>query len=126
MLPRLLSASQLGITLASLGLGWVTERTLGAGLAHWFESLPIAVEQSLRVSVGAIVALASITYLHVVFGELAPRAVALNHPERFARWLAPPLMVFAWLATPFIAVLNRSSQAILSIFGQRGDVLDEP
>jgi CBS domain containing-hemolysin-like protein len=126
MLPRLLSASQLGITLASLGLGWVTERTLGAGLAHWFESLPIAVEQSLRVSVGAIVALASITYLHVVFGELAPRAVALNHPERFARWLAPPLMVFAWLVTPFIAVLNRSSQAVLSIFGQRGDVLDEP
>jgi CBS domain containing-hemolysin-like protein len=52
--------------------------------------------------------------------------VALNHPEQFARWLAPPLMVFAWAATPFIAVLNRSSQAILGIFGQRGDVLDEP
>ena len=126
MLPRLLSASQLGITLASLGLGWVAESTLGEGLAHWFGSLPIAVEQSLRVSVGAIVALASVTYLHVVFGELAPRAVALNHPEQFARWLAPPLMVFAWLVTPFIAVLNHSSQAVLTIFGQRGDVLDDP
>jgi len=124
-LPRLLSASQLGITLASLALGWVAESTLGEGLARWFGSLPIAVEQSLRVSVGAIVALASVTYLHVVFGELAPRAVALNHPEQLARWLAPPLMVFAWLATPFIAVLNRSSQAVLSLFGQRGDVLDE-
>jgi CBS domain containing-hemolysin-like protein len=126
MLPRLLSASQLGITLASLGLGWVAESTLGEGLAHWFGSLPIAIEQSLRLTVGAIVALASVTYLHVVFGELAPRAVALNHPEQFARWLAPPLIVFAWLATPFIVILNRSSQAILSIFGQRGDVLDEP
>src|SRR5688572_3462456 len=125
-LPRLLSASQLGITLASLALGWVAESTLGEGLARWFESLPVAVEQSLRVSVGAIVALASVTYLHVVFGELAPRAVALNHPEQLARWLAPPLMVFAWLVTPFIAVLNRSSQAVLSVFGQRGDVLDEP
>jgi CBS domain containing-hemolysin-like protein len=88
--------------------------------------LPLAIEQSLRVSFGAIVALASVTYLHVVFGELAPRAVALNHPEQFARWLVPPLMVFAWLSTPFIAVLNRSSQAVLKLFGQRGDMLDQP
>ena len=125
-LPRLLSASQLGITLASLALGWVAESTLGEGLAEWFATLPIVVEQSLRVSIGAIVALASVTYLHVVFGELAPRAVALNHPEQFARWLAPPLMVFAWLSTPFIAVLNRSSQGVLKLVGQRGDMLDEP
>ena len=125
-LPRLLSASQLGITLASLALGWVAESTLGGVLASWFATLPLAIEQSLRVSFGAIVALASVTYLHVVFGELAPRAVALNHPEQFARWLAPPLMVFAWLSTPFIAVLNRSSQAVLKLFGQRGDMLDEP
>jgi CBS domain containing-hemolysin-like protein len=125
-LPRLLSASQLGITLASLALGWVAESTLGDALARWFGSLPIVIEQSLRVSFGAIVALASVTYLHVVFGELAPRAVALNHPEQLARWLAPPLMVFAWLVTPFIVVLNRSSQAVLKVFGQRGDVLEEP
>jgi len=125
-LPRLLSASQLGITLASLALGWVAESTLGEVLATWFGSLPIAIEQSLRVSFGAIVALASITYLHVVFGELAPRAAALNHPEQFARWLAPPLIAFAWVVTPFIAVLNRSSQAVLKVFGERGDVLEEP
>jgi len=125
-LPRLLSASQLGITLASLALGWVAESTLGEVLASWFETLPLAIEQSLRVSFGAIVALASVTYLHVVFGELAPRAVALNHPEQFARWLAPPLMVFAWMSTPFIAVLNRSSQGVLKLFEQRGDMLDEP
>ena len=125
-LPRLLSASQLGITLASLALGWVAESTLGESLAGWFETLPFVIESSLRVSIGAIVALASVTYLHVVFGELAPRAVALNHPEQLARWLAPPLMVFAWIVTPFIAVLNRSSQGVLKLFGQRGDVLDEP
>jgi CBS domain containing-hemolysin-like protein len=125
-LARLLSASQLGITLASLALGWVAESTLGDVFARWFEALPIVIEQSLRVSFGAIVALASITYLHVVFGELAPRAVALNHPEQLARWLAPPLIVFAWLVTPFIAVLNWSSQAVLKLFGQRGDVLEEP
>jgi CBS domain containing-hemolysin-like protein len=125
-LSRLLSASQLGITLASLALGWVAESTLGALVTDWFGSLPIAIEQSLRVSFGAIVALASVTYLHVVFGELAPRAVALNHPEQLARWLAPPLMLFAWLVTPFIAVLNWSSHRVLRVFGQRGDVLEEP
>ena len=99
---------------------WRVSPSAGSPRAHWARDsphgsppLPIAVEQSLRVSVGAIVALASVTYLHVVFGELAPRAVALNHPEQLARWLAPPLMVFAWLVTPFIAVLNRSSQAVL-------------
>src|SRR5262245_28060400 len=77
-LPRLLSASQLGITLASLALGWVAESTLGEVFSSWFASLPVAIEQSLRVSFGAIVALASVTYLHVVFGELAPRSVAFH------------------------------------------------
>ena len=56
-LPRLLSASQLGITLASLALGWVAESTLGDSLAAWFGTLPFVIESSLRVSIGAIVAL---------------------------------------------------------------------
>ena len=83
-LARVLSASQLGITLASLGLGWAIEGTLGVFFEHWFAQLPLAIEASLRVSIGAAVALASATFLHVVFGELAPRAAALNHPEVFA------------------------------------------
>ena len=124
-LPRLLSASQLGITLASLGLGWVAESTIGVMLHDWFATLPLGIEESLRVTLGAIVALTSVTYMHVVFGELAPRAAALNHPEDFARWLAPPLIVFAWLVTPFIFVLNKSSQAVLRVFGQRADMLEE-
>ena len=124
-LPRLLSASQLGITLASLGLGWVAESTIGVMLHDWFATLPIGMEESLRVTLGAMVALTSVTYMHVVFGELAPRAAALNHPEDFARWLAPPLIVFAWLVTPFIYVLNRSSHAVLRVFGQRADMLEE-
>ena len=61
MLPRLLSASQLGITLASLALGWVAESTLGDVFAQWLERLPLVIEQSLRISFGAIVALASVT-----------------------------------------------------------------
>jgi CBS domain containing-hemolysin-like protein len=61
-----------------------------------------------------------------VFGELAPRAAALNHPEQFAKWLAPPLLAFAWLITPFIAVLNRSAALALRLFGQRVEVGREP
>ncbi|HLA91278.1 MAG TPA: hemolysin family protein [Gemmatimonadaceae bacterium] len=121
-LARVLSASQLGITAASLGLGWAAESTLGNAFEAFFAGLPWALEQSLRVTIGAIVALSVITYLHVVFGELAPRAVALNHPERFAKWLAPPLLAFAWLMTPFIAVLNASASTVLRVFGQRVDI----
>lgn len=121
-LEKVLSASQLGITLASLGLGWTAE----GALAHYFESLlaslPFVLEQSLRVSAGAIVALLSVTFCHVVFGELAPRAAALHQPEIFAKWLSPPLLVFAWFVRPFTMVLNLSARGVLRLFGQRAHV----
>jgi CBS domain containing-hemolysin-like protein len=118
-LARVLSASQIGITAASLALGWVAEDTFGVMLAGALESLPVAVEASVRVTIGGGIALMSVTYLHVVFGELAPRSAALSHPERFAKWLAPPLLAWAWVMTPFINVLNRSAAFVLSLFGQR-------
>src|SRR5205823_1648894 len=68
---------------------------------------------------GAAIALAIITFFHVVFGELAPRGAALSHPESVARWLTPPLLGFAWLATPFTSLLNRSSQVVLRLLGQK-------
>jgi CBS domain containing-hemolysin-like protein len=121
-LARVLSASQLGITLASLGLGWTAESALGHSFGAFFATLPFPIEESLRVSIGAIVALLLATYLQVVFGELAPRAVALNHPEQIAKWLAPPLLAFAWIASPFIAVLNWSAGGVLRLFGQSSKI----
>ncbi len=121
-LEKVLSASQLGITLASLGLGWAAEGALAHSFEGLLSQLPFAIEQSLRVSAGAIVALLSVTYFHVVFGELAPRAAALNKPELFAKWLSPPLLVFAWFVSPFTAVLNVSARAILRLFGQKAEV----
>lgn len=125
-LARALSASQIGITAASLALGWAAEGAFGHVFADALASLPLAIEASLRASLGAAVALVSVTYLHVVFGELTPRAAALNHPEVFAKWLAPPLLVFAWLMTPFIAVLNRSASALLRPFGVHLDQRHDP
>ena len=120
-LARVLSASQLGITAASLGLGWVAEASVGSVFEGWLAALPWAIEAGLRVSLGAAVALAAVTYLHVVFGELTPRAAALQHPEVWAKWLAPPLLGFAWLVRPFTALLNASAATVLRPFGLRMD-----
>ena len=118
-LTRVLSSGQLGITLASLGLGWVAEGTLGQMLEAWFVTLPIPLELTVRVGIAAAIALTAVTYLHVVFGELAPRALSLNYPETFAKWLAPPILAFTWLTTPFIWVLNGSSELLIRLLGQK-------
>jgi CBS domain containing-hemolysin-like protein len=124
-LARVLSASQLGITLASLGLGWTAESALGHSFEALLAALPFAIEASLRVSIGAIVALLVATYLQVVFGELAPRSAALNHPEQIAKWLAPPLLAFAWITSPFVATLNFSAGGVLRLFGQSARIQRE-
>jgi CBS domain containing-hemolysin-like protein len=118
-LARVYSASQLGVTLASLALGALAESSLGGWMAHWLSTLPLTIELSVRVGLGATIALAIVTFFHVVFGELAPRGAALSHPESVARWLTPPLLGFAWIATPFTSLLNRSSQIVLRLFGQK-------
>ena len=124
-LPRMLSASQVGITIASLTLGWVADVAIGESLVHALGRLPMAIELTLRTTLAATFALAIVSYLHVVFGELAPRTVALNHPETTARWLAGPMLAFAWIATPFTFILGRSSALFLRAIGQRPVVEDE-
>lgn len=118
-LARVYSASQLGVTLASLALGALAESSLGGWMASWLNTLPWSIELSVRVGLGAAIALAIVTFFHVVFGELAPRGAALSHPETVAKWLTPPLLGFAWLATPFTSLLNRSSQVVLRVLGQK-------
>ncbi|HEU4746894.1 MAG TPA: hemolysin family protein [Gemmatimonadaceae bacterium] len=123
-ISRMLSASQLGVTLASLGLGWVA----GATLTDYAATLPsrsVALEVWLGVTIGGTLALAAVAYLHVVFGELTPKAMALNHPESLARWLAPPLLAFAWITTPITYVLNRSSQLVMRSLGQKAPGTEE-
>src|SRR5215467_3855349 len=80
-LARVYSASQLGVTLASLALGALAESAFADVMAGWLERLPVALELSVRVGIGSAVALTIITFFHVVFGELAPRGTALAHPE---------------------------------------------
>jgi magnesium and cobalt exporter, CNNM family len=124
-IPSLLSASQLGVTLASLGLGWVAESTLTEPLAATLGRLPGALQVSVRITIAATISLVLVTYLHVVFGELAPKAAALRHPERVARWLVPPLMVWALVITPFTLALVRSAEIVLRLFGARTESVSE-
>jgi CBS domain containing-hemolysin-like protein len=124
-LGRMLSASQLGITLSSLGLGALTEETLAEHFSEWLHLLPVELALALRLAVGSILAITFVTYFHVVFGELAPRSVALTHPERVARVLAPPLFVFELIMRPFTSVLNRSSELVLRAFGQQPMPVEE-
>lgn len=84
-LARVYSASQLGVTLASLALGALAESAFGERLASWLETLPWALDLSVRVGIAAAIALTIVTFFHVVFGELAPRGAALSHPENVAR-----------------------------------------
>ncbi|HUQ45221.1 MAG TPA: hemolysin family protein [Gemmatimonadaceae bacterium] len=117
-MARLLSASQFGITLASIGIGALAEESLSHVFASAFGALPVPARIG-TAGLGTICALAVVTYGHVVFGELAPRSAALNHPEEVSRWLVPPLMVFAWLVTPFTYLLNASAEFVLRLFGQK-------
>ena len=117
-MARLLSASQFGITLASIGIGALAEETLSHAFASAFESVPLPVRVG-TAGLGTFCALAVVTYGHVVFGELAPRSAALNHPEKVSRWLVPPLMLFAWVTMPVTYLLNASAELVLKMFGQR-------
>ena len=123
-LAHLLSASQLGITLASIGIGALAEEALSHVFAGLFADLSLPARIG-TAGLGTFCALAVVTYGHVVFGELAPRSAALNHPEEVSRWLVPPLMLFAWLTTPITWLLNASAERVLGLFGQKSTDEDE-
>lgn len=110
-----LSACQLGITLASLGLGWLGEPAVAALLEpafHW-AGLP---ERWIHPTSFAI-AFGSISYAHIVLGELAPKTLALKIPDVLALWLAPPLAAFRFAMLPFIKLLDSSSCWLLRRVG---------
>ncbi|MGH7614515.1 MAG: hemolysin family protein, partial [Gemmatimonadales bacterium] len=118
-LDRYISGTQLGITVASLGLGWIGKPALAGTIEYLFTGLPAPVDVIATESVAVGVAFAIITFLHIVLGELAPKALALLHPEQTSRWVAPPLIVFTIATNPFIWLLNGTANGILRLFGAR-------
>jgi CBS domain containing-hemolysin-like protein len=123
-LAALLSASQLGITIASLALGALAEEAFDHWLRGLFGSVTI-LSAAAQVAVISTFAIGIVTFLHVVFGELAPRSMALGHPEETARWLAPPLIFFERIVRPLTWLMNMSAVGVLKIFGQKGFASEE-
>lgn len=115
-LDSALSACQLGVTLASLGLGWVGEpfvaRRLEPLLAHWNITDPAAVS-----SIAFLVAFFAITFLHIVFGEQAPKMLAIQRAKPVTLWVSAPLMVFQYVFYPFIWLLNESANRLIRFAG---------
>src|SRR5881409_2778662 len=119
-LYRQLSAAQLGITVASILLGYVAEDTVAHLFREWFAGLPPALDFLTRGGIASIVAVAIISFLHVVFGEQAPKAWAITYPERTSRWIARPLILFSWITRPFTDTLNWSANRVVRLLGIRG------
>src|SRR5881628_963306 len=119
-LYRQLSAAQLGITVASILLGYVAEDTVAHLFRGWFATLPPWLDFLTRGGVASVVAVAVISFLHVVFGEQAPKAWAITYPERTSRWIAAPLIVFSWITRPFTELLNRSANRVVRLLGVKG------
>jgi CBS domain containing-hemolysin-like protein len=116
-LDRYISATQLGITLASLGLGWIGEPALAHVVEGAFRWLPGVAAAVATHAVASIIAFIIITVLHIILGELVPKALALLYPESVSSWVAAPLMGFAWVMSFPIAILNGSSNRLLRLLG---------
>jgi len=115
-LDAYLSATQLGITLASLGLGWLGEPFVAALLESFMASLGVESRQVLSlVSLG--IAFAIITFLHIVLGELAPKSLAIQRAQQTTLWVAVPLTLFYKLFYPAIWTLNQVANWVLRIIG---------
>ncbi|HYU09803.1 MAG TPA: hemolysin family protein [Gemmatimonadales bacterium] len=116
-LYRQLSAAQLGITVASILLGYVAEDTVAHLFRDWFSSLPSSLDFLTRGGIASVTAVAVISFLHVVFGEQAPKAWAITYPESTSRWVAAPLIFFSWVTRPFTELLNWSSNVLVRMLG---------
>lgn len=117
-LDAYLSASQLGITLASLALGWVGEPAFSWIVEPAVRRLPFASPELVH-TVSLVLAFTVITSLHIVIGEQAPKAFAIRRPQPTALWIAWPLHVFYRVTYPLIWLLNHASIGLLKLVGLR-------
>lgn len=116
-LDAYLAATQLGITLASLALGWIGEPVVSKMIVNFMELLNIQIDPALAHKIALPVAFFIITVLHIVFGELAPKSLAIMRSEQTTLAIAYPLQFFYWVFRPFIWLLNGIANLILKAFG---------
>jgi CBS domain containing-hemolysin-like protein len=118
-IDRLLSTTQIGITLSSLALGWIGESTMAVVIANWAVETPLpeSAQQVVVHSLALPIAFFLIAYLQIVLGELCPKSVALLYSEQLARLLGPLSIVIARILNPFVWILNQSTRWLLKLVG---------
>lgn len=116
-LDNYISATQLGITLASLALGWIGEPAIAHFLEPLLTFLPHTEALITSHTAAVIIAFSLITFMHIVLGELAPKSIALERSEATALVIITPLIIFSRIFKPFIWLLNNSGHLILRIIG---------
>lgn len=114
-LDAYLSACQLGITLASLGLGWIGEPLFSALLIPIFNFVGI-ISPKMVEFISFFIAFSLLSFLHIVVGELMPKSLAIRQSEKVSVWTALPLYGFYWLMFPAISLLNTCSNFLLKLF----------
>ena len=117
-LDRYIAGTQLGITIASLALGWVGEPAIAflVDKATWALGWSLA-PSATHSAAGLFVSFLVLTFLHIVLGELAPKSLALVQPENVSRIVAAPLMLFSRVMSPLIWLFNGTANGLLRMFG---------
>ncbi|MBJ6143492.1 hemolysin family protein [Hymenobacter sp. BT559] len=118
-LEAYLSATQLGITLASLGLGWIGESVVAEVLLAIIHKFGLVVSPETVHSIALVASFATITVLHIVIGEQAPKVLAIQKPEATTLSIVAPLRIFYIVTFPAIWLLNKLSNGLLGLFGVR-------
>jgi CBS domain containing-hemolysin-like protein len=112
-----LAATQLGITLASLGLGWFGEEVATRIILNTMALIGVQLSETIAHNIALPVAFIFITILHIVFGELAPKSLAIRYPTPTTLTVSIPLRIFYFIFRPFIAVLNGFANLMLKMVG---------
>lgn len=112
-----LAATQLGITLASLGLGWVGEDVMSRIILSVMSSLGFEFSETMAHAIALPLAFFVLTVMHIVFGELAPKSLAIRYPTSVTLKVSVPLQIFYFVFRPFIWLLNGMANTFLRIFG---------
>ncbi len=112
-----IAATQLGITMASIGLGWIGEPALASMVQPTFRFLPVAIAEATAHSIAVAIAFGLVTSLHITLGELAPKTIALQRAEVTALWVVKPTELFMKAFWPFIRLLNGTGNAIVKLLG---------
>lgn len=116
-LDAYLAATQIGITLSSLGLGWIGEPAVAAILGPLFSGLPTPFDWLGTHTAAFIIAFSLVTFLHVVFGELLPKSLAIQRSEQVALRITRPLTIFLYIFRPLLYVLNGFANWVLRRIG---------